>query len=75
MKVNMALCFLDENDKIVVKEDMNVSWDLNKNEESGRLEHVIIMDQVAAMLNSQAQNNLYSHIRNLLDKAKGIDNE
>lgn len=74
-KVNLALCFLDEDNNIVAQEDMNVSWNLDPEENLGKLEHVLIMDEVAAMLNSQAQDDLYTHIRNLLDKAKGITNE
>jgi len=75
MNLKMALCFLDENDKLVIKEDFNVSWDLDKNKDMTRIENVIVMDQVAAMLNNKVQEDTYDCIRRLLDKVKGIENE
>ena len=74
-KVNLALCFLDEDNNIVAQEDLNASWNTDKDKDMGRLERVIIFDEVAAVLNSQIEPNVYTHIRNLLDKVKGISNE
>ena len=71
--LEMALCFLDEDGNIFVKEDLNVSWkledkDLTTIEEA---KEVVLMDKVAEMLTYQTQENLYYRIRELLHKAKG----
>jgi len=78
MKLNMALCFLDDDGKIVVKEDLNVSWDLKSDKDDGVVEEsrkVLVMDDVAEMLTYETQQNLYYRIRELLTKAKGIKHE
>ncbi|MHA1817338.1 MAG: hypothetical protein ACTSX1_15155 [Candidatus Heimdallarchaeaceae archaeon] len=73
MKVEMALCFLDEDGNIVAREDLDVSWNLNLDEEQGKISDIFVMDEVAAMLNHKAQEDLYARIRGLLDKVKGIN--
>ena len=75
MKLTLAFCFLDEKNNIVAQEDLNASWNTDKDKDMGQLESVIIFDQVAAVLNSQVEPNVYAHIRNLLDKVKGIKDE
>jgi len=72
MKLRLAFCFLDEDNNIFAEEDLNASWNMDKDKDMERLESVIIFDEVAAVLNNQVEPNLYAHIRNLLDKVKGI---
>lgn len=72
MKVEMALCFFDEDGNIVAREDLDVSWNLSLNEEQDKISDILVMDDVAAMLNHRAQEDLYARIRELLDKVKGI---
>lgn len=72
MKLKLALCFLDENNKIVAEEDLQATWDTDQTDAMGQLESVIVYDEVAAMLSTPIQSNLYSYIRSLLDKAKGL---
>jgi len=71
-RVNLALCFLDENDQIVAKKDLNVSWNIDDDQKSsGPIGDVLVMDEVANMLNYQIEPNMRSYIRELLDIAKG----
>jgi len=68
-RVHMALCFLDDYDKVVTKEDLNIHWNLPEEQEKNRLENVLVMDEVAAMLNKTLQDDLYTRIRELLEKS------
>ncbi len=53
MKIlKLAFCFLDEDDKIVVKRDLNVSWNY-KGKEYKSVRNIIAMDEVAVIVNGQ----------------------
>lgn len=72
-KVNLNLCFLDEEDNIVAKKDLNTTWDLDNVDKPGTISDVLVMDEVAAMLNHTAQEDLYSNIRELLDEVRKVN--
>lgn len=67
--VKMALCFLDEEDKVVAKRELNVTWKLDPNDK-GEIETVIVMDEVANMLAYELNSDFYNIIRELLDEAQ-----
>lgn len=69
-KVHLNLCFLDEEGNIVAKKDLKASWDLEGAGKPGGVEDVIIMDDVASMLNAHAQEVLYENIRELIDEVR-----
>ena len=72
--VRMAICFLDEEDKVVAKKDLEVTWDLNVEQDMGMLHEMLIMDEVAAILTYQTKLDLdRGVIRELLDEVKKIN--
>ena len=70
-KVHMALCFFNEDDELVAKKDLNVSWNLDQHEEQSPIQEILVLDEVADMLNYELQSVLHEHIRELLDIVKG----
>ena len=63
MKLRLAFCFLDEDNNIFAEEDLNASWNMDKDKDMERLESVIIFDEV---------HRLEEPSRLLKDKVKGI---
>ena len=70
-KVHMALCFFNEDDELVAKKDLNVSWNLGEHKEQSPLQEVLVLDEVSDLLNYELQSFLKAHIRELLDIVKG----
>ena len=67
----MALCFFNEDDELVAKKDLNVSWNLDQHEEQSPIQEILVLDEVADMLNYELQAFLKANIRELLDIVKG----
>ena len=73
--LKLAFCFLDEDDKIIAKKDLNISWTLNPEEEVDKIRDTIVMDEVCKMLDYQIKSNIDDGvIRELLDIVKGRPN-
>ncbi len=75
IKVHMGLCFFNEDDELVARKDLNVSWNLDQHKEQSPIQEIIVLDEVANMLNYELQAFLKAHIRELLDIVKGKYNE
>ena len=70
--VKMAFCFLDENDIIVAKKDLNVSWNLKPEKDRDMIRDTIVMDEVCKIIDHQVKLEIDDGvIRELLDVVKG----
>jgi hypothetical protein len=70
-KLKLAFCFLDEDDKIIAKRDLDVSWDY-KGKEDKSLRNIIAIDEVASIVNGRVMDEISGGvIRELLHELKG----
>jgi len=71
-KLKLAFCFLDEDDKIFTKKDLNVTWSYQGKKDKKILEDVVLMDEVVSVLDAQVKIDIDKGvIRELLHKLKG----
>jgi hypothetical protein len=70
-KLKLAFCFLDEDDKIIAKRDLDVSWDY-KGKEDKSLRNIIAIDEVASIVNGRVMDEISGGaITELLHELKG----
>jgi hypothetical protein len=76
MKVlKLAFCFLDEDDKIVAKKDLDVSWNYEGKEDKS-IRNIIAIDQVASIVNGRVMEEISGGvITELLHELKGTHDE
>ena len=65
--LTMALCFLDEDDNVVAKENFNVTWK-EKPEIESKVEKVIILDAVSGILINEVKSDIDRAVTELLHK-------
>jgi hypothetical protein len=72
MKVlKLAFCFLDEDDKIVAKKDLDVSWNYEGKEDKS-LRNIIAVDQAASIVDGKVKEEISRGVlRELLHELKG----
>lgn len=69
--LKLAFCFLDEDDKIVAKKDLEVSWNYEGKEDKS-IRNIIAMDEVASIVNGRVMEEISGGvIRELLHELKG----
>lgn len=70
-KLKLAFCFLDEDDKIIAKRDLDVSWDY-KGKEDKSIRNIIAIDEVASIVNGRVMDEISGGvITELLHELKG----
>jgi len=75
-KLTLAFCFLDEDDNIFVKKDLNVSWTYQGKKDKKELEDISLMNEVTSVIDEQVKIDIDKGvIRELLNELKGIKNE
>ncbi len=65
--LTMALCFLDEDDNVVAKENFNVTWK-EKPEIESKVEQVMILDAVSGILINEVKSDIDRAVTELLHK-------
>jgi hypothetical protein len=71
-KLILAFCFLDEDDNIFAKKDLNISWNYPGKEDETELRDIIAMDEAASIIDGQVKMNIDEGvIREMLHEMKG----
>jgi len=66
--LKMALCFFDEEDNIVAKRDLNVSWKRENLKEESKVKNIIIMDAISNVISNEIKLDVDSAVRELLEE-------
>lgn len=69
-RVTLYMCFIDEEDNIVAKKDLNVSWNLKGPDNKSEIKNILVMDEVSDMLSYQIKSVIDECVRELLDEVQ-----
>lgn len=74
--LKLGLCFLDENDEVIVKRAIKANWTINTEQDLKMFHNINIIDEVAAILTEHLKLELNSNniVKEMIDELQSLSN-
>ena len=73
--LKLGLCFLDENDEVIVKRAIKANWTINTEQDLKMFHNINIIDEVAAILTEHLKLELDSNdiVKEMIDELRSLN--
>jgi len=74
--IKLGLCFLDENDEVIVKRTIKANWTINIEQDLKAFHNTHIKDEIAAIFTEHLKLELDSNdvVKEMIDELYGLNN-